>query len=182
VRDAASKTHPRLIALSSASRVANARLKLAQTTRRDAPELAVRVLRERGDSSEAFGNAIGIKLSIPFSSGPRLRRDNAAARAEAMQAEAEQLQVARQLALDLEQARHDIAAAEQLAAMARERREVTADTLRLAEKTFSLGESDLTALLRARAAAFEAEAVSIRQETAHGSAVSQLKQALGEMP
>lgn len=182
VRDDAAETHPRLVALSSAARVAHARLKLAQTSRRDAPELAVRLLRERGDSSEAFGNAIGVKLTIPFSSGPRLRRDNATARAEATQAEAEQLQATRRLALDLEQARRDIAAAEQLAAMARERREVTADTLRLAEKTFSLGESDLTALLRARAAAFEAEAASIRQETARGSAVSQLKQALGEMP
>ena len=182
INNAASETHPRLAALSSAARVANARLKLALTTRRDAPELAVRLLRERGDASTPYDNAIGIKLSIPFSSGPRLRRDNAAARAEATQAEAEQLQATRRLALDLEQARRDIAAAEQLAAMAQERREVTTDTLRLAEKTFSLGESDLTALLRARAAAFEAEAASIRQETARGSAISHLKQALGEMP
>ncbi len=181
-RDTASESHPRLAALSSAARVANARLKLAQTTRRDSPELAVRVLRERGDSSESYANAIGVKLTIPFSSGPHLRRDTAAARAEATQAEAEQLQATRRLALDLEQAHRDIAAAEQLAAMAQERREVTADTLQLAEKTFSLGESDLTALLRARAAAFEAEAMSMRQETARGSAISQLKQALGELP
>jgi outer membrane protein TolC len=66
--------------------------------------------------------------------------------------------------------------------MAQARREVPADTLQLAEKTFSLGESDLTALLRARAASFEAEAASIRQETARGNAISQLKQTLGEMP
>lgn len=182
VQDTTAEAHPHLAALSSAAHVANARLKLAQTSRRDAPELAVRVLRERGDSSEAFGNAIGVKLTIPFSSGPRLRRDTAAAHAEAAQAEAEQLQATRRLTLALEQARRDIAAAEQLAAMARERREVTADTLRLAEKTFSMGESDLTALLRARAAAFEAEAASIRQDTARGSAISHLKQALGEMP
>jgi len=181
-RDTASESHPRLAALSSAARVANARLKLAQTTRRDAPELAVRVLRERGDSNESYANAIGVKLTIPFSSGPHLRRDTAAARAEATQAEAEQLQAMRWLALDLEQAHRDIAAAEQLAAMAQERREVTADTLQLAEKSFTLGESDLTTLLRARAAAFEAEAMSIQQETARGSAISQLKQALGELP
>jgi len=182
INNEAAETHPRLVALSSATRVANARIKLVQSTRRDAPELAVRVLRERGDASTPYDNAIGVKLTIPFSSGPRLRRDDAAARAEAAQAEAEQMQATRRLALDLEQARLDLDTAQRLTAMTQARRDLTADTLRLAEKAFNLGESDLTALLRARAAAFEAEALFSQQETARGRALSQLKQALGELP
>ncbi len=177
-----SEDHPQLAALASALRVANSRIKLAQTQRREAPEIALRVLRERGDSTESFDNAIGLKLTIPFASGPRLRRDDAAARAEAAEAAAEQRQATRRLALDVEQTRLELAAAEQQWQYAQERRTLTADTLQLAEKSFSLGESDLTALLRARAAAYEAEALFNRQETARGLALSQLKQALGEMP
>lgn len=174
--------HPHLVALTSSTRLAHSRLKLAQTQRRDAPEIALRLLRERGDSTEAFGNAFGVKLTIPFASGPRLRRDDAAVRAEVELATAEQLRATRQLGLDVAQARLELAAAEQQWQFAQERRALTADTLQLAEKRFSLGESDLPALLRARAAAYEAEALFDRQETARGQALSQLKQALGEMP
>ncbi len=174
--------HPRLVALAASARLANSRLKLAQTLRRDAPEIALRVLRERGDSSAAFGNAVGVKLTLLFSSGPRLRRDAAAALADVQLATATQLQATRQLALDVEQARLELAAAEQQWQYAQERRALTADTLQLAEKSFSLGESDLPGLLRARAAAYEAEALFHRQESARGLALSQLKQALGEMP
>ncbi len=177
-----SEDHPQLAALASTLRLANSRIKLAQTQRRDAPEIAMRVLRERGDSTETFGNAIGLKLTIPFSSGPRVRRDAAAARAEAAQAAAEQMQATRRLALDVKQAQLELTAAEQQWQYAQERRSLTADTQQLAEKSFSLGESDLTALLRARAAAYEAEALFNRQEAARGLALSQLKQALGEMP
>lgn len=174
--------HPHLTWLDSTRKVAQAQLKLTQHTSRDAPELAVRLLRERGDKREPFGNAIGFKLSIPFTSGPRLRRDSAAASAELAEVEVELRQTAQRLALDIEQAGLELANAEQQQVMARERRELAADSLQLAEKSFRLGESDLTALLRVRAAAFEAEASLIRQEVARDSAVSRLKQALGQLP
>jgi len=54
--------------------------------------------------------------------------------------------------------------------------------LRLAEKAFSLGESDLTTLLRVRAGAFEAEAFLNRQQVARAAAQSRLKQVLGVLP
>lgn len=174
--------HPSLAAVASAARLAHVRLKLAHSVQRESPEIALRVLRERADYNESFGNAIGLKLTIPFKSDPRARRDDAAARADATQAEAELLQATRRLEQDVAHARRELANAERQWQWAQERRDLTADTLGLAEKTFSLGESDLTALLRARAAAYEAEALFNRQETARGQAVSRLKQALGEMP
>lgn len=174
--------HPRLTALSAVSRLARAKLNVARESRRDAPELAVRVLRERADFSDTYANAVGVKLSIPFSSGPRVRQENAAARAEVDQAEAELALARQKLALDAEKARLDLDAAQRQLAMTATRRELTADNLRLAEKAFSLGESDLTALLRARAAAFEADALLNRQQVASAAAKSRLKQALGDLP
>jgi outer membrane protein TolC len=174
--------HAQLAAALNAEQIAQARLKLAGTTRRDAPEIGLRLQRERGDNSEAFSHAIGIQLTLPFSSGPRLRHETAAAQADLLQATAEQVLTRQRLDLGVAQARHELALIEQQGEIASIQRGLTADTLALAETAFRLGESDLAGLLRARAAAFEAEARLSRQTAARGQAISQLKQALGQMP
>ncbi len=66
--------------------------------------------------------------------------------------------------------------------MARQRRELTVDNLALAEKSFVLGESDLTTLLRVRATAFEAEAFLNRQEILRAASRSRLNQVMGVLP
>lgn len=174
--------HPQLAVMAASAQFARARLKLADETRRDAPKLAARLVRERGDLDEPYANTVGVKLTIPFSSGARVRQENAAARAELSQAEAELALARQKLRLDAERARLDRDIAGRQVAMAQERRALTADNLRLAEKSFSLGESDLAALLRARSNAFEAEAFLNRQQVAAAAAQSRLKQALGVLP
>ena len=174
--------HPDLLASDSVLRLAHAHLNQVRTTRWDAPELALRLQRERDDNQAAYGNAIGVKLTIPLAAGPRLRRDEAAARADSQQAEAEQRHRRRTIALAIEQARFDLVTSQQQVDLAQSRYTLSRDSLMLAEKSFALGESNLTALLRARAAAFEAEAGLNRTTTARHQAVSQLKQAQGEMP
>lgn len=174
--------HPQLVALAAAAQLAHARLKVAQETRRDAPELALRMVRDRDVFGEPHTNTVGVKLTIPFSSGARLRQESAAARAEVYQADAELALARQKIELDAERARLDFDIALRQLAMAEERRALTADNLRLAEKSFSLGESDLTALLRARGNAFEAEVFSNRQQVARAAAQSRLKQALGVLP
>lgn len=174
--------HPQLAAAAAAARTARARLKIAEETRRDAPEFAVRVVRDRGEYGEPYASTVGVKLTIPFSSGARVRQESSAARAKASQADAELALAQLKLKLDAEKVRLDLDAAQRQLAMASARRELTADTLLLAEKSFSLGESDLPTLLRARAGAFEAEAFLGRQQVALAAAQSRLKQVLGVLP
>ncbi|MBI5107277.1 MAG: TolC family protein [Rhodocyclales bacterium] len=178
----AAATHPLLAAAAAASRSARARTAVAAESRRGAPELALRVVRERGDFAEPYNNSIGVRLKIPFSSDAVLRRDTAAAQAEASQADTEMLRARTRVELETERARRTLAAAGQQLAMAEERRVLAADNLRLAEKAFSLGESDLAALLRIRAAAFDAESFYDRQRVARAAAISRLNQALGALP
>ena len=182
LRDLPGLDHPQLAAVAAAARTARAKLRVTEETRRDAPEIALRVVRERGEFAEPYANTVGVKLTIPFSSGARVRQESSAARAEASQADAELALAQLRLQLDAEKARLDLAAAERQFAMASVRRELTADNLRLAEKAFSLGDSDLTTLLRARAGAFEAEAFLNRQQVARAAAQSRLKQVLGVLP
>jgi len=174
--------HPRLAAAAAAARLAQAKLRIAEATRREAPELALRLVRDRGDSSEAYANAVGVQLRLPFSSGPQVRLDRAAAGAELAEAEAELVLARHRLRLDVEKARADLAAAERQRAMARERQALAADNLGLAERAFALGESDLTTLLRIRATAFEAEAFLDRQRVAQAAAQSRLNQVMGVLP
>lgn len=174
--------HPRLVAAASAARTAQAGLRVVESSRRDAPELALRLVRERGDASEPYANSLGVQLKLPFSSGPRARLENATARAAIAESDAELALARHKLGLDVEQARADLAAIERRLVMARERQVLAADNLRLAEKAFALGESDLTTLLRIRATAFEAEAFLDRQRIANAAAQSRLNQVMGVLP
>ena len=175
-------THPLLVAVAAAARSARARTTVAAESRRAAPELALRVVRERGDFAEPYSISIGVRLRIPFSSGALVRRETAAAQAEASQADAEMLRARSRVELEEKRTRRVLAAAGQQLAMAAERRALAADNLRLAEKAFALGESDLSALLRIRAAAFDAESFYDRQRVARAAAISRLNQALGALP
>lgn len=178
----AGDAHPQLAAAIAAAELARARLKVAQETLRDAPEFAVRVVRERGDFGEPYANSVGVKLTLPFSSGARVRQENAAARAESVQADAELALLRQRIELDTARTRLELAVAEHLLSQAQERQQVTADNLRLAEKSFSLGESDLPSVLRARSNAFEAEASLGQQRIARAASMSRLNQTLGVLP
>jgi len=174
--------HPILAAAAAVARSARARVKVADESRRAAPELALRVVRERGDLAEQYSNSVGIRLKIPFSSGAQVRRETSAAQAEADQTDAEMSRAQTRVRLDAERAQRALQSSERQVVMARERRELSAENLRLAEKAFSLGESDLATLLRIRAAAFDAEAFHNRQRVARGAAISRLNQAQGVLP
>ena len=176
------ETHPLLAVAAATARTARAKVTVADESRRAAPELALRVVRERGDFAEPYANTVGIRLKIPFSSGAQVRRESSAAQAEANQADAEMLRTQTRVQLEAERAQRALAAAERQLAMAQERRELSTENLRLSEKAFALGESDLATLLRIRAAAFDAEAFLDRQRVARAAAISRLNQALGVLP
>lgn len=178
----APEAHPALASALAAMQVAQAKLGVADATRRDAPELALRYFRERATFNDGQANAVGIKLTLPFSSGARTRQETAGLQADMAQADGELAQVKLRLALDAERAALDLEAARRQIGLAHERRDLGADTLRLAEKSFALGESGLPALLLARAAAYEAEAFLVRRQIAADAARSRLNQALGVLP
>jgi cobalt-zinc-cadmium efflux system outer membrane protein len=179
----ATATHPLLVAAAAAARSARARVTVAAESRRAAPELALRVVRERGDFADPYasthrhtaqdsvllGRAGSPRDSGSTGGGQPGRRRNAAC-AEPVQLEAERAE------------RTPCVHRSNSSLMAQERRQLAADNLRLAEKAFSLGESDLATLLRIRAAAFDAEAFLDRQRVARAAAISRLNQALGVLP
>jgi cobalt-zinc-cadmium efflux system outer membrane protein len=174
--------HPQLAAAQAAEQLAQARLGVADKTRRDAPELALSIARDRGDFNTPYANAVGVKLTIPFSSESRVRQERSTALVDVAQAQAELAQVRQRIELEEARARQGVALAQLQLLKAQERLSLTSDSLRLAEKSFALGESDLAALLRVRLSAFEAEAAVNRQRLACSLGLSRLNQSLGVLP
>lgn len=175
-------SHPHRTAARAAVEAAQAKLDVASRSGREAPELAVRLVRERGDLAERYANAVGVKLSVPLSSPPLRLRDTAEARAELLEAQAMLQQAVQQIALDVETAYQQRDAALARQALAARRVALAGDTLELLQKSFSLGETDLASLLRARAAAHEARVEQHRAHIAHATALSRIQQALGVLP
>jgi outer membrane protein TolC len=182
ITPAVAPPHPQLIAAQALAQLAQARVGVAQQSGRDAPELALRWVRDRSDTNAAYADSVGIKLTVPLGSAARLRQESSAALADALQADAELALTQQRLALDGARAQRDAQTAQLQLTKAQERLTLTDDTLRLSEKAFALGESDLPSLLRARAAAFEAQAALNRQRTARAASVSRLNQSMGVMP
>jgi len=174
--------HPQLAATAALAHSARAAVKMADETQRATPELALRAVRERGSFAEAYGNTIGIRLKIPFSSAAQVRRESSKAQAEADQADADRQRTERRVQMDIERARQTLDSATRQLTMASERHALSADNLRLTEKAFALGESDLATLLRIRAAAYDAEGFRDRSLLARAAALSRLNQALGVLP
>lgn len=174
--------HPQLVAAQAQAQLAQARVAVAQQTGRDAPELALRWGRDRGDANTAYADSVGIKLTVPFGSPARLRQETAGALAQAAQADAELVLTQQRLGLDLARAQRDAHTAQRQLDHAQARMALTDETLRLSEKSFALGESDLVSLLRARAAALESQAHLARQRTARATSISRLNQSLGVLP
>lgn len=175
-------THPQLALAAAASRSARDRVRLARESVRAAPEIALRMVRERGDFVTPYANSVGVRLTIPLSSAAKVRRDDAAASAEAEQADAEVRAAQQRVAGEQTRARDALAAASRLLAGAQARRALSVENLQLSERAFALGETDLASLLRIRAAAYDAEALLDRQHTARAAAISRLNQALGVLP
>lgn len=174
--------HPLLAIAAAAVAQAQAQLQLADRTQRAAPELALRMVRDRGTAGQPYAGTLGIKLTIPLSSGPQARQASASALAALAQAQAEQEAAARQLTLEVERTRRELHATQHQLALAHERLALDTDSLRLAEKSFALGESGLATLLRARAAAHETEALVGQQQVARSAAQSRWLQSLGILP
>jgi outer membrane protein TolC len=99
-----------------------------------------------------------------------------------IQAEYEMQQVRNKVQLTLDQLLRLQKSVGQQVTIAQQSREFAQENLQLAEKAFRLGESDLTTLLRMRAAAFNAESLLDRQRLNQATVISRLNQALGALP
>ena len=174
--------HPEWQLASQTTELARRRLDLMRHSRRDAPELTVVVRQDTPGRGEASQGSLVVGLRLPFGTEDRNRPLEAAALSELDIAQSHEQQLRTRLESDVALARE---------AQRSTRAQLDAETARarllreratLIDKSFRAGETQLPDLLRARAAAAQADSAVARQTAALGLAHARLQQALGTLP
>ena len=148
--DSINNNHPRLLAALSDSGTAQAERNDTSKNRRARPVLTFYAKRDRGFREDPYTNSVGAEISIPFGSGAHSAPGLAEAEAELTTAQAMLAQVERELKLDQHQAEHALEQAERRFTSAGRRDTLARSRVKLSQRAFELGESDLYQLLLAR--------------------------------
>lgn len=175
-------SHPALAAAAEQVTLAQAQLRLARQQRRDRPELAVGITRERDEYGAGFDSSVSLKLTLPLATRSRNQPLITAAHAELERAEAAYRSLRRRLDSELASARAELAAAEAAERAVQRRAALAQEQLALSRRAFDLGERDLLDLLRIQATALESLHAQGRAVEILHRARARLNQAQGVSP
>lgn len=174
--------HPELAAAALGAHSAARKLDLAKGSRSDPPELMVRYRTETAASGLPAERSIGLAIRIPLGTDDRNLPRERAALAEVETARAEEQRQRQRLAAEGASARSAVGIAEEQVAAETVRAQLLRERAGLIEKSFRAGDTPLPELLRANAAAAQAEAALAGQQAALGLARARLNQVNGQMP
>jgi outer membrane protein TolC len=174
--------HPELRLASQTTELARQRVELMRRSRRDPPELTLGVRQDDPGRAESSQGSLLVGLRFPFGTDDRNRPLEAAALSELDVAQTLEQRLRERLDSDIAAARDALgtAKAQLEAEIARSR--LLRERAALIDKSFRAGESPLPDLLRALAAASQADSATARQTAAQGLARARLQQALGLLP
>jgi outer membrane protein TolC len=158
------------------------RVAQVQAQRGAPPELGISVRQERPGLGQPQQNSVALSLRVPFGTDTHSQPRLAAALAEQDMALMNQQRLHLQLEAELALARSQLASATAQAETEGERAALLRERAQLLTMSFHAGESSLPELLRAMAAAAQAETASARHRAAVAQAQARLQQALGQLP
>lgn len=161
---------------------ARKRLDVVAATRRDPPELLLRIRQDTPGRGESAQNSIGLGLRIPLGTASRNQPLQAAALSELDVALTTKQRTEERLAADAAMAQAAVHTAEQQLQAERQRSALLRERATLIDRSFKAGETPLPELLRALAAATQADTSFARQQVALGLARARLQQSLGILP
>ena len=174
--------HPELLLASQTAELARKRVELMRLSRRDAPELTLGARQDTPGRAEASQGSLVVGLRLPFGTDDRNRPLEAAALAELDVAETQEQRLRERLDSDTATARDAQRSTQAQLEAETARARLLRERATLIDKSFRAGETPLPDLLRALAAASQADSAVARQTAALGLARARLQQALGLLP
>ncbi len=174
--------HPELQLASQSTELARKRVALMRHSRRDPPELTFGLRQEVPGRGEASQGSLVVGLRLPLGTDDRNRPLEAAALAELDVAETHEQRLRERLDSDVAAAREAQRSAQAQAETEATRARLLRERAALIDKSFRAGETPLPDLLRALAAAAQADSAAARQTAALGLARARLQQTLGRLP
>jgi outer membrane protein TolC len=177
-----SDDHPALQNALGAARRAFAERDQVRGEKRANPLLTLGSKTERPGSDWSYDTALVVQVNVPLGTSSHAAPGIAAAERQLAEVQSAALTVRRDLETALNRASREIRQSEQALQLAEQQQQLTAEGLRLTQRAFELGESDLFTLLQARKRALETERDLRIQRDELGRAVSRYNQALGVIP
>ena len=177
-----SATHPELQLASQSTDLARKRVELMRRSRRDAPELTLGLRQDVPGRTEASQGSLLVGLRLPLGTDDRYRPLEVAALAELDVAETHEQRLRERLDSDIATARDAQRSAETQLEAETARTRLLRERATLIDKSFRAGETPLPDLLRALAAAAQADSAVARQIAALGLARARHQQTLGRLP
>lgn len=177
-----STAHPELQFASQSTELARQRVELMRRSRRDAPELSLGLRQDTPGRGEPSQGSLAIGLRLPFGTDGRNRPLEAAALSELDVAQTHEQRLRERLDSDVATAREAERSARAQLEAETARARLLRERATLIDKSFRAGETPLPDLLRALAAAAQADSAATRQTTALGLTRARLQQALGLLP
>ncbi|EHR71571.1 outer membrane protein [Burkholderiales bacterium JOSHI_001] len=174
--------HPELQLASQSTEVARQRVELMRRSRRDAPELTVGVRQDVPGRAESSQGSLVVGLRLPFGTDDRNRPLEAAALSELDVAQTHEQRLRERVDSDTAAARDALRAAQAQLDAETTRARLLRERAALIDKSYRAGETPLPDLLRALAAAAQADSAAARQTAALGLARARLQQTLGLLP
>lgn len=176
------ETHPEARVAALTVERARKRADVVATTRREPPELLLRIRQDMPGRGETAQSSIGIGVRIPLGTAGRNQPLQAAALSELDVALTQKQRTDERLAADAVQARVAVHTAEQQMDADRQRAALLRERAQLIVRSFKAGETPLPELLRVLSAATQADASVARQQAALGLARARIQQSLGILP
>ncbi|MDR2221090.1 MAG: TolC family protein [Methylobacillus sp.] len=155
---------------------------LARVERRENPQVLLSARHDRGAFDDAFDNSVGLAVRIPLDAEVRSAPLMARAEMDLAQAMTEHEQRRLDLLAVMHEAEHNLEVTRQELVLVEEQNRLAQENLNLARKAFTLGETDLVALLRVQALAFEAERALQTRRIQLQWDIARYNQAAGVLP
>lgn len=174
--------HPQLIAAETLVEAARARVMETREAGAGPPSVLIGGVGEKDARGEDFVNRLGISVRLPFGGASHLHARVALAGRELGQALSTRDTLHRQLELDSERARNELASITDRLTGARIQKNIAQEHLQLERRAFALGEAGLLDLLRIQQRAFTAERNLTRLEHLRWRAIARINQAVGILP
>ena len=175
-------SHPDLRLASQSTELARQRVELMHRSRRDAPELIVGVRQDVPGRAEASQGSLVVGLRLPFGTDDRNRPLEAAALSELDVAQTHEQRLRERVDSEIAAARDVLRSAQVQFDAETARGRLLRERAALIDKSFRAGETPLPDLLRALAAAAQADSAAAGQTAALGVARARLQQTLGLLP
>lgn len=179
---AAVEDHPDILLARAEVVRARRHLDFVKASRRDPPEVTLRVRREQADVNLPAGNGVGIGVRVPLGGAVRNAARDAEAVAALENARAEERRIVARLESEVRTARARLESARRALQATESRAALLLERAALVERSFRAGETPLPELLRTRDASAQAQAAAARQNAELGLARARLLTLLGKMP